>query len=107
MDILTIEIILVLLGTTFFSSLLITIFSTVFYIFYIMNKYTPIRNQILKTFPKEQLITEPMIQAEILRQYPEYLNINSKLFLFPIKIFVISFVSIFITILLSYIFLRN
>lgn len=68
------------------------------------NKITPIRNQILKTFPKEQIVTDPMIQAEILRQYPEYLNINSKLFLFSIKIFIISFISIFITILLSYIF---
>ena len=81
----------VILLTSTWISLFISIWVFVFYIFYSYSKFQPLRAKATASFPKTQILTNEMIEAEMIRKSPEYSKFISNQFLTVVKIFGITF----------------
>lgn len=83
------------------STFILTITIFVIYFIYIFAKFNNLRNKVASSFPKNQTITRESIEAEMLKQSPEYANTMNNMFLTMFKIFITVFViNILVTLIL-------
>jgi hypothetical protein len=87
------------IGSSLFASAFFSIFFNVFYMFYIQSKYSALRVKASTSFPKNQILTSEMIEAEMMRQDPEYGKVMQNFLPRLLKTFIITFL---ILLVLSY-----
>ena len=85
-----------------FISFLLSIWIFAFYHIFISSKFGPMRAKATASFPKTQIVTNEMIEAEMIRKSPEYSKFVSNRFLILVKIFGVAFlISLLISIVLA------
>lgn len=61
-----------IIGIDLFASFFISFIFNVFYMFYLESKFAGLRVKAATSFPKTQILTKEMIDAEMVRINPEY-----------------------------------